>query len=128
LQENQFLKQGKLIGFITPDDSHFYAETYLPQNNLGKIDTGMKVQLRLAAYPYQECGFVQGTLNYVSNVPSDSGFLATIRLDNGLITTNNKSIFYRNGLKAQALVITKNMRLLDRLYYNIIKSTSSGDK
>ncbi len=31
LQENQLLPPGKLIGYINPDDSSFYAETYLPQ-------------------------------------------------------------------------------------------------
>lgn len=124
LQENQFLQQGKLLGYITPDDTHFYAEAYLPQNNFGKIDTGLKVQLRFEAYPYQEVGYVDGTLNYVSNVASDSGFLATVRLDKGLVTNNNKSISYKSGLKAQAVVVTKNMRLLQRLFYNISKSTS----
>lgn len=89
LQENQFLKQGSLIGYVNPDDSHFYTETYLPQTNFGKIDTGLKVQLRFDAYPYQETGYVEGTVNYISNVASDSGFLATIRLDKGLITSNN---------------------------------------
>ncbi len=128
LQENQFLQQGKLIGYINPDDSHFYAETNLPQNNFGKIDTGLKVQLRFDAYPYQEVGVVEGTLSYISNVPSDSGFLATIRLDKGLVTNNNKPIPYKSGLKAQAIVITRNMRLLQRLWYNIKKSTAVGTK
>lgn len=128
LQENQFLQQGKLIGYINPNDTRFYAEANLPQNNFGKIDTGLQVQLRFDAYPYQEVGFVEGTLSYVSNVPSDSGFLANIRLNRGLSTNNNKSIPYKNGLKAQAIIITKNMRLLQRLWYNINKSTSVGTK
>ena len=128
IQENQFLQQGKLIGYINPDDSHFYAEANLPQNNFGKIDTGLQVQLRFDAYPYQEVGFVEGTLSYVSNVPSDSGFLADVRLDKGLMTNNRRPIPYKNGLKAQAIIITKNMRLLQRLWYNINKSTSVGSK
>lgn len=128
LQENQFLQQGKLIGYINPEDSHFYMESYLPQNNFGKIDTGLKVQLRFDAYPYQELGVVDGTLSYVSNVASDSGFLAKVRLDKGLITNSNKVIPYRSGLKARAVVITKNMRLLQRLWYNINKTASVGTK
>jgi len=95
LQENQFLPSGKLLGYISPDDSHIYAEANLPQINFGKIDTGMKVQLRLAAYPYQEAGFLEGTLNYVSRVASDSGFLATVRLDKGLLTAITNPSFIR---------------------------------
>lgn len=128
MQESQFLQQGKLIGYIVPDNSHYYAQANLPQNNFGKIDTGLQVQLRFDAYPYQEMGFIKGTLSYVSNVPSDSGFLANIRLDNGLITNNNKPIPFKSGLKAQAIIITRNLRLLQRLWYNTNKMTSVGVK
>ena len=128
LQENQYLRSGKLLGYINPDDNHFYAEANLSQLNFGKVDTGLSVQLRFDAYPYQEMGFVEGKLDYISSVPSDSGFLATVRLTKGLLTNNHRPIPYKSGLKANAIIITKDMRLFDRLYYNIIKSTSVGNK
>ncbi|MRG46979.1 HlyD family efflux transporter periplasmic adaptor subunit [Chitinophaga sp. SYP-B3965] len=126
LQENQFLQQGKQIGFISPGDNRYYAETILPQANFGKIDTGLTVQLRFDAYPFQEIGFVEGIISYVSSVPSDSGFLTTIRLDNGLITNTNNPLAFKNGLTATAIILTKNMRFLERLYYSSVKSTSIG--
>jgi multidrug resistance efflux pump len=126
LQQNKFIEAGKLLRYINPQDSKFYVEMYLPQNNSGKVDTGMQVQLRFDAYPYQEVGFVKGRLDYISKIASDSGFLATIQLDNGLTTNLKNNIQYKNGLTAQAIVITKNMRLLQRLYYNIVKTTSAG--
>ncbi len=126
LQQNKFIDQGKLLGYINPPDSKFYAEINLPQNNLGKVDTGMQVQLRFDAYPYQEAGFVKGKLNYISPISSDSGFYATVRLYNGLETNLKNKIQYKNGLKAQVIVITKSRRLLQRLYYSIIKATSVG--
>lgn len=124
LQQNQFIEQGKLLGYVNPLDSKYYAEIRLSQNNFGKVDTGMKVQLRLDAYPYQETGFIPGILNYISNISIDSAFLGTVRLDQGLRTNQNRSIQYKNGLKAQALIITKDMRLLERLYYSIVKAAS----
>lgn len=126
LQQNKFIQQGQLLGYINPPDSKFYAEIYLPQNNLGKVDTGMPVQLRFDAYPYQETGFVKGKINYISSIATDSGFYAIVHLSNGLTTNLKKHIQYKNGLKAQAIVITKNMRLLQRMYYSIIKATSPG--
>jgi len=122
LQENQFMQSGKTIGFVNPPDSRYYAQVMLPQNNFGKIEAGQKVQLRFDAYPYQEFGFVEGKLNYISKVPSDSGFLATIILSKGLTTNYKKDIQYRSGLKSQAWIITKNVRLLQRFYYNIVKA------
>lgn len=86
----------------------------------------MQVQLRFDAYPYQEAGFVKGKLDYISSISSDSGFYATVRLENGLETNLKNKIHYKNGLKAQAIVITKNRRLLQRMYYSIIKATSVG--
>lgn len=121
VQKNQYIELGKLLGYVNPPDSKYFAELKLSQNNFGKADTGMKVQLRFEAYPYQEMGFVPGTLNYISNVAIDSGFIGTVRLTKGLKTNQNKELQYKPGLKAQALIITKDMRLLERLYYNIVK-------
>jgi len=122
LQENQFVSSGKILGFVNPPDTRYYAQLTLPQGNFGKIDTGQRTQLRFDAYPYQEFGSVSGKLTYVSKIPSDSGFLANISLPDGLRTNYSKDIQYRSGLKCQALVITKDARLLDRLYYNFVKS------
>ncbi len=121
IQNDQYVWQGRLIGYITPVNSKYYAEVKLPQSNFGKIDTGMKVQLRFDAYPYQEMGFLQGTLNYISNVAVDSGFLATARLDQELTTNRNKIIQFKNGLKANALIITRDIRLFDRIRYTLLK-------
>jgi HlyD family secretion protein len=124
LQQNKFIQQNKLLGYINPADTKFFMEINLPQNNFGKVDTGMTVQLRFDAYPYEEIGFVKGRLNFISKIATDSGFYATVRLENGLTTNLKKHIQYKNGLKAEALVITKNLRLLQRIYYSIIKNTS----
>ena len=122
LQENQFLQSGKTVGFVNPVNSKYYAQVTLPQTNFGKIDTGQKVQLRFDAYPYQEFGIVEGKVKYISKVPSDSGFLSNIELPKGLITNYEKQIQYRSGLKSQALIITKDARLIQRFYYTIVKA------
>jgi len=126
IQQNQHLAQGKLLGYVNPPDSKFYAEIKLAQNNFGRVDTGQSVQLRFDAYPYHEMGFVKGTINYISDVAIDSGFWGIVRLDKGLTSNQNKQIQYKPGLKAQALVITKDMRLMERLYYSFTKATSTN--
>lgn len=126
LEQNKFVEQGKLMGYVDPTDSKYYVEMTLAQNNLGKVDTGMAVQLRFDAYPYQEAGFVKGTLNYISPIASDTGFLAIVRLPGGLTSSLHQTFQYKNGLSAKALVITKDMRLLQRIYYSIVKSISPG--
>lgn len=119
LQENLFLYSGKLLGYVNPEESNFYAETYLPQTNFGRLDTGLSVQLRLDAYPYFENGFVPGRLSYISTIPTDSGFGATIKLASVLVTDKKKIIVYKTGLTGEAVIITNNKRLFNRIYENI---------
>lgn len=126
LEQNKFMEQGRLMAYINPADSKYYVEMNLSQSNLGKIDTGMKVQLRFDAYPWQQYGYVQGRLHYVSPIASDSGFLATVRLPSGLKSNLNLAFQYKSGLSVQAQVITNDMRLLQRIYYSIIKSMTPG--
>jgi len=107
---------------INPSNTRYYAQAFLPQENFGKIRSGQKVQLRFDAYPYEEYGSLDGRLVYISSVPADSGYLANIQLPSELITDIKNRIQYRSGLKAKALIITKNARLLQRLYWSITKS------
>ncbi|MDO6434795.1 HlyD family efflux transporter periplasmic adaptor subunit [Flavitalea sp. BT771] len=123
LQRNQLLQAGKQVGFVNPSDTRYYAQVNLPQGNFGKISLGQKVQLRFDAYPYEQYGTVDGILDYISKVPSDSGFLANIELPNGLATNQKKEIQYYPGLKSQALIITEDLRLLQRLFYKLVKGT-----
>ena len=124
LQEDQFIQAGKVLGFVNPFDSHYYAQVTLPQGNLGKVAVGQRVQLRFEAYPYQEFGYVKGRLNYISRIPSDSGFLANIELPDGLFTNHHQEVQYRYGLRSQALIITRNTRLLQRFYFSIVRNSS----
>jgi len=124
LQENQYLTVGKIIGFVNPDENNFYLESLLPQNNFGRLNVGQSVQIRFDAYPYQEYGPVRGKISYISKVPSDGGFRAFVQLSNGLVTDNHKRISYKSGLKARAIIITKDIRLFERIYYSLVKSTS----
>jgi len=123
LQENQFMANGKVVGYVNPPDSRYYAQVMLPQNNFGKIRRGQRVKLRFDAYPYQEFGVVEGSLSYISNIPTDSGFLANIALPAGLSTNYKKEVQYRSGLRSRALIITLDQRLLQRLYYAVVRKT-----
>ncbi len=124
LQENQQLQANQIICFINPENSQYYAEVYIPQTNFGKVKTGQEVLLKFSAYPFQEYGNVKGTIDFISNISTDSGYLAKVILPNGLNTNYKKQIQFRDGLTAQGEIITANMRLLQRFYYNIVKQVA----
>ena len=121
LQENQQLQANQIVCFVNPENAQYYAEVYIPQTNFGKVKTGQQVLLKFPAYPFQEYGSLKGTIDFVSNITTDSGYLAKVILPNGLNTNYKKQIQFRDGLTAQGDIITADMRLLQRFYYNIVK-------
>jgi multidrug resistance efflux pump len=120
-QENQEMKAGQPLFYVQPGNTSYFVEMLIPQYNFGKIKPGQKVLLKFQAYPYEQYGSVVGKIDYINSTPSDSGYLAKVILPDGLITNYKKPLQYRNGLFAQADIITEDMRLLERFYYNIAK-------
>lgn len=120
-QENQEMKTGQILFYISPDNISYFVEMLIPQYNFGKVKPGQEVLLKFQAYPYEQYGSVLGKIEYISNSPTDSGYLAKVVLPNGLITNYKKPLQCRNGLYAQADIITENMRLLERFYIGIIR-------
>ena len=121
MQENQQLQSNQIVCFVNPENAQYYAEIYIPQANFGKVKIGQQVLLKFPSYPFQEYGSIKGTIDFISNITTDSGYLAKIVLPIGLNTNYKKQIQFRDGLIAQGEIITANMRLLERFYYNIIK-------
>lgn len=123
LQENQNLDAGRIIAHIVPPKSDIYLETLVPQANFGKVETGQKVILKFDAYPWQEFGAVAGKIEYISPIPIDSGYyLAKIMLPENLTTNYDKEIPFIEGLIAQSDIVTKDLRLAESLYYDLVKT------
>jgi HlyD family secretion protein len=120
-QQNQFIKSGQLLFYIQSDSMQYFTEMFIPQYNFGKVKVGQDVLLKFFAYPYEQFGTVSGKIEFISPTPTDSGYLAKVILPNGLTTNYGKTLQYQYGLFAQADIVTENMRLLERFYYNIRK-------
>lgn len=122
LQENQSLKAGEVVGYIIPLTSEVYVETFIPQTNFGKVKKGQRVLLKFDAYPWQEFGVVVGHVEYISPIPVDSGYyLARVTLPNDLRSNYNKKIPFIEGLLAQSEIVTKDIRLAESFYYDLLK-------
>lgn len=124
VQENQQLSNNEIICFINPVASEYYAAIHVPQTNFGKVKIGQKVMLKFPAYPFEQYGFIEGTVDFISNIPTDSGYLAKVGLPQKLITNYGKQLQFYQGLTAQGEIVTQNMRLLER-FYNQVKSVLS---
>lgn len=124
VQEHQQLPPNQIIFFVDPGNSEYYAEMYVSQFNLGKVKAGQEVLLKFPSYPFEEYGSLKGYIEFISTIPSDSGYLTKVALVKDLTTVYKKHIQYREGLVARAEIITQDRRLLERLYYNIVKQVT----
>lgn len=121
IQEKEELTANQTICYINPANTASYAEIFIPQSNFGKARIGEKVLLKFQAYPYEQYGSIEGVLSFVSPVATDSGYAAKVDLPKGLTTNFGKKILYRDGLLSTADIVTEDMRLLQRFYYDVYK-------
>ena len=120
-QENQEFKSGKSLFYVKPPDTYYFVEILIPQYNFGKVKKGQDVFLKFDAYPFEQYGSVLGKIDYINQTATDSGYLAKVILPKGFITNYNKPLKYHNNLYAKAEIVTENMRLIERFYYNLTK-------
>lgn len=124
IQENQQINSNNVIAYVSPANTSYFMQALIPQGNFGKIKNGQEVLIKFPAYPWQEFGALKGRVGEIATVAADSsGYMAQIQLPNGLTTSEKKTITYREGLVADASIITKDQRLLQRFYYSIVKQT-----
>ena len=126
IQENQQLQSNQTICYINPENSHYFALLVIPQANLGKVSVGQKVLLKFPSYPFQEYGAVYGKIEFISHIATDSGYFAKVVLQDGLKTNYGKQVMYRDGLQGDAEIITRDMRLLQRFYFDIVRQIKRG--
>lgn len=99
-----------------------YASIYIPQKELNKVKPGMQVQLHVDGYSYGEYGFIAATVQQIADSVTDQGLKAWLVLPAGLRTTRGKAIPLSNELKVDAVIIVKDLRLLQRLFNKTTKS------
>jgi multidrug efflux pump subunit AcrA (membrane-fusion protein) len=115
-QANQIIQANEAILLITPFIQETAVRGFIPISNAGEVKVGQKVLLDIVTHPQNKYGYVEGELSFVSDVPMDSVYAIEMKLKNGLITTNKKTIPSLPILYANAQIITKDVSVLDRLF------------
>jgi len=116
---NQTVKQGDLVFTIIPsENSSFIAKLKTPARNSGKIKEGQIVNIRLENYPDTEFGILKGTVQNISLIPNQDGlYLIDVDLPSTLITSYNKTIEFKQEMRGRAEIITEDLRLIERFFY-----------
>ena len=117
--KNQTVNQGDLVFTIIPTESNsFIAKLKVPSLNSGKIKVGQDVNIKLQNYPDAEFGMLGGVVNNVSLIPDANGLYSVdVNLPEKLITSYNKEISFRQEMRGKAEIITEDLRLIERFFY-----------
>lgn len=121
--ENQFVKMGDAIVSIFPKNQNkLVGRMSVPAANSGKITPGEKVLIKLDNYRFQEYGIVEGKVQNISLSPDkDGNYYVDITLPKGLKTSYNKNLKFDKELRGSAEIVTQDLRLIERFFYQIRK-------
>jgi multidrug resistance efflux pump len=117
--ENQTVNAGDTIFSIIPsNENNYIGKAKAAAQNSGKIKMGQKVTIRLANYPDNEFGIIEGKIKAISLTPDkDGNLLIDVSLPNGLQTSYKKQILFQQEMIGTADIVTQDLRLIERLLY-----------
>ncbi|WP_299271746.1 HlyD family efflux transporter periplasmic adaptor subunit [uncultured Psychroserpens sp.] len=118
---NQTVNQGDLVFTIIPNESStFIAKLKTPAQNSGKIKIDQTVNVKVDNFPKSEFGVLNGKVMYISAIPDKDGlYLVNVKLPKELVTSYNKKIEFKQEMLGSAEIITEDLRLIERFFYQL---------
>ena len=112
------LQAGQKIAEIVPAGTRLLAEARVLNRDIGFIEPGLPVKLKLDPFPYQDYGTVPGTILYVSpDAQQDeqlgSYYKVVIAPEQTSITAKGRSIALRPGIALTADIVTERKSILN---------------
>ena len=126
-RENSFVQAGQEIFSILPEKNDIMGEIYMTASGAGKVETGQEVNIKLFDFPYNEYGLIKGQVKSISEITnkisSEKGtvetYLVTVSLPDGAVTNYGKRLSLNFEAKGTADIITRQKRLIERLFDNL---------
>jgi len=124
--DRQYVSKDSEVFVIAPDSSSLVGRMEVKGNGVGKIESGQTVYIKFSDYAYNEFGMVTGKVRSVSIVSRKGAHLVMVDIDYPLVTNYNKEIPFSRAMQANASIITQDLRLLERIFYQIRKAFVSA--
>jgi HlyD family secretion protein len=129
----EVVQPGQTLAEISPQDAPLVLSAILPNREAGFVKTGMPVQVKLDAYPYQDYGIVPGKVTSISpDAKPDQQlgpvYQVKVSLDRNSVTSEHGSIRFKAGQTASADIIIRRRRIADILLDPIRQFQKGGIK
>lgn len=114
------IQSGEELLSILPEGEQVVLEVKVLNRDIGFIREGMPAKVKLATFPYQEFGIIEGVVDKVSPnaiVEKDVGlvFPTRIRLKKSTVRVRDKDVGLTPGMTASAEIVTRQKRVLQYL-------------
>jgi len=132
VKDNMYVKSDQLLANIIPsgdnisgtDSTIIIGELFIGTEGSGKVETGQVVNIELNDFIKKEFGLLRGEVESIGDIGTsiataegqNASYKVKVRLTNGLETTYNKDIRFKHNMQGRAEIITKDVRLLERIF------------
>lgn len=125
----QVVQPGEILMQIVPNDTSLEAEVHIQPRDIGYVEPGQPVNLRVSAYDYSRFGFARGVLKRISasSVIADDGrayFLGWVTLATPYVGDDPGMNPIRVGMAVDAEIITGKKTLLGYLAQPVVDGLS----
>lgn len=116
----EVVKEGQTVAEMAPDTAPLILSATLPNREAGFVKTGMTVQIKFDAFPYQEYGVISGKVISISpdSKPDErqgAVYRVEVTLDRNYVIANQKTVQFKAGQTASADIIIRRRRIADIL-------------
>jgi HlyD family secretion protein len=125
------LQTGQEILTILPDNSNLMLLVNVSNQDIGFVRQGMRVKTKLATFPFQEFGTLEGVVEQISPngiVDQKAGliFPARVRLSRNSMRVRGKEVTLVPGMAATGEIVTRQRTILSFLLEPITKRLDEG--
>lgn len=116
----QVVQPGQTVAEMAPNSAPLVLSATLSNQEAGFVKTGMPVQVKFDAYPYQDYGIVPGKVTSISpDAKADEKlgpvYRVEVALDRNYVTAKNQTIEFKPGQTASADIVIRRRRIADIL-------------
>lgn len=111
------VEPGEELLSILPDGGNLILEVRVLNRDIGFISEGMRAKVKLATFPFQEFGTIEGKVVQISpnaTLDKDLGpvFTARVELSRSVISVYNREVPLAPGMAATAEIVTRQRTVL----------------
>lgn len=125
--KGQNINQGQLAFTVLPTEKNTVkAQMLVPPNRFAMVHIGQRVQIKLAAYPFEQYGFLVGEISKRNTTPiplpeGQYAYLVETSFPDALKTSYGMPVQGIDELTGKGEIVTEDLSVLERIFYSLRK-------